>query len=157
MALQSRSHRAARASSLRSSPSSSQSRWLFMEDFRFPHALAARYQKPSRWVTLSAAGHPSAMRRHLELLPDRFSGLFLIGGSFPGGHSGDHTLTALRDLSVFFAAGILVAEVTLTAGTEILVRSGNCGNWILITTKLSLEFKTWSRIRRYEGHYHSQL
>lgn len=49
-------------------------------------------------------------------------------------------LLALLNLSTFFAAGILVAEVTRTTGNEVLVRSPNCGNWTLDTTKLIYGF-----------------
>ena len=38
-------------------------------------------------------------------------------------------LLALLNLSLFFVAGILVAEVTRTPGSYVLVRSPNCGNW----------------------------
>ena len=51
-------------------------------------------------------------------------------------------LLALLNLSLFFAAGILVAEVTRTPGSDVLVRSPNCGNWTLNTTELILGFHT---------------
>ncbi|KAF2013507.1 hypothetical protein BU24DRAFT_434533 [Aaosphaeria arxii CBS 175.79] len=47
-------------------------------------------------------------------------------------------LVALLNLSVFLTAGILVAEVTRTAGTDVLVRSGSCGTWLLGDTDLVL-------------------
>ncbi|KAL1605012.1 hypothetical protein SLS60_004555 [Paraconiothyrium brasiliense] len=51
-------------------------------------------------------------------------------------------LLALVNLSAFFAAGILVAEVTRTAGSEVLVRSANCGNWTIDDTRLVYGFTT---------------
>jgi hypothetical protein len=47
-------------------------------------------------------------------------------------------LLALLNLSLFFAAGILVAEVTRTPGSDVLVRSPNCGNWTLNSTQVIL-------------------
>jgi hypothetical protein len=49
---------------------------------------------------------------------------------------------ATVNLAIFFAAGILVAEVTRTAGSEVLIRSSNCGNWTLNTTEIVLGFQT---------------
>ncbi|KAF2679340.1 hypothetical protein K458DRAFT_490655 [Lentithecium fluviatile CBS 122367] len=51
-------------------------------------------------------------------------------------------LVALLNLSLFFAAGILVAEVTRTPGSEVLVRSPNCGNWTLNSTEIILGFQS---------------
>lgn len=51
-------------------------------------------------------------------------------------------LLALLNLSLFFAAGILVAEVTRTPGSDVLVRSPNCGNWTLNDTDLILGFQS---------------
>jgi hypothetical protein len=51
-------------------------------------------------------------------------------------------ITSLINLVGFFAAGILVAEVTRTTGTEVLVRSENCGNWTLSTSTLIYGFKS---------------
>ncbi|KAJ4290356.1 hypothetical protein N0V90_010572 [Kalmusia sp. IMI 367209] len=51
-------------------------------------------------------------------------------------------LLALVNLLSFFAAGILVAEVTQTAGSEVLVRSSNCGNWTIDDTRLVYGFTT---------------
>ncbi|KAJ4355598.1 uncharacterized protein N0V89_003618 [Didymosphaeria variabile] len=51
-------------------------------------------------------------------------------------------LLALLNLLTFFAAGILVAEVTRTAGSEVLVRSANCGNWTIDDTRLVYGFTT---------------
>ena len=51
-------------------------------------------------------------------------------------------LLALINLGVFFAAGILVSETTRTTGTEVLVRSANCGNWTIDDTKLVYGFTT---------------
>ncbi|KAF1969458.1 hypothetical protein BU23DRAFT_601556 [Bimuria novae-zelandiae CBS 107.79] len=51
-------------------------------------------------------------------------------------------LLALVNLSAFFAAGVLVAEVTRTAGTEVLIRSANCGNWTIDDTRLVYGFTT---------------
>lgn len=51
-------------------------------------------------------------------------------------------LLALVNLGAFFAAGVLVAEVTRTAGTEVLIRSSNCGNWTIDDTKLVYGFTT---------------
>ncbi|KAF2727228.1 hypothetical protein EJ04DRAFT_595491 [Polyplosphaeria fusca] len=49
---------------------------------------------------------------------------------------------AFFNLAVFFAVGILVAEVTRTIGSEVLIRSSNCGNWTLNTTEQVLGFQT---------------
>ena len=50
-------------------------------------------------------------------------------------------LLAILNLSLFFAAGILVAEVTRTPGSDVLVRSSNCGNWTLNDTDILLAFQ----------------
>jgi hypothetical protein len=50
-------------------------------------------------------------------------------------------LLAALNLTLFFAAGILVAEVTRTAGSDVLVRSPNCGNWTLNDTDVILAFQ----------------
>lgn len=49
-------------------------------------------------------------------------------------------LTSFVILVGFFAAGILVAEVTRTTGTDVLVRSQNCGNWTFPTVDSTYEF-----------------
>lgn len=51
-------------------------------------------------------------------------------------------LLALLNLAAFFTAGVLVAEVTSTAGTEVLVRSADCGNWTIDDPKLVYAFTT---------------
>ncbi|KAK7192149.1 hypothetical protein PSPO01_01721 [Paraphaeosphaeria sporulosa] len=51
-------------------------------------------------------------------------------------------LLAVLNLLAFFTAGVLVAEVTRTAGTEVLVRSANCGNWTIDDTRLVYGFTT---------------
>jgi hypothetical protein len=51
-------------------------------------------------------------------------------------------LLALLNLSLFFAAGIMVAEVTRSPGSDVLVRSPNCGNWTLNQTDALLGFTT---------------
>jgi hypothetical protein len=51
-------------------------------------------------------------------------------------------LLALLNLLAFFSAGVLVAEVTRTAGSEVLVRSANCGNWTIDDTRLVYGFTT---------------
>lgn len=60
----------------------------------------------------------------------------------PGWRSLPLILLALLNLALFFAAGILVAEVTRTPGSDVLVRSENCGNWTLNTTKQILGVQT---------------
>ncbi|KAF2122679.1 hypothetical protein BDV96DRAFT_4262 [Lophiotrema nucula] len=53
-------------------------------------------------------------------------------------------LLAALNLALFFAAGILVGEVTRTTGTDVLIRSPNCGNWTVNSTNIlfGLETKT---------------
>lgn len=51
-------------------------------------------------------------------------------------------LLAVLNLLAFFTAGVLVAEVTRNAGTEVLVRSANCGNWTIDDTRLVYGFTT---------------
>jgi hypothetical protein len=51
-------------------------------------------------------------------------------------------VAALFNLSVFFTAGILVAEVTKSSGSEVLVRSSNCGNWTINSTELFFGYQS---------------
>lgn len=53
-------------------------------------------------------------------------------------------VTALVILTVFFASGILVSEVTRTAGSEVLVHSDLCGNWTLVSENGVFGFQTKS-------------
>lgn len=50
--------------------------------------------------------------------------------------------TSVVNLLGFFAAGILVAEVTRTTGTEVLVRGKNCGIWVPNATDSVTGFAT---------------
>ncbi|KAF2707658.1 hypothetical protein K504DRAFT_535293 [Pleomassaria siparia CBS 279.74] len=45
-------------------------------------------------------------------------------------------ITAFVILAVFFLSGVLVSEVTRTTGSEVLIRSDQCGNWTIDATSV---------------------
>lgn len=51
-------------------------------------------------------------------------------------------LVSLSNLLVFFTAGILINEATKAPGSEVLVRSPNCGNWTTNSTRLFYSFQS---------------